>query len=523
MRVPRGFSVPLVLGACLGAPELPPRPEAPGSPSLLVPGGDPARIARFARVGLRFRRPLGPLPEDAGWLFAGSPSARGARDPLPARATLDPRDPGTLWVQPSAALRPDQEVTLVVPTALRAADGAHLSPEDARSWAFALRVAPARACGPVLALAAPEAPLPTRVATLWVRFDRPVFSSAPGRELSVEDPSGLPLRTRSGLDCEDPEGGSRCGWVQLLAAPAEGVSWRVTAPRLHSRRGVPAEEAPRSFTVDRAQRPTLPAFATPVVCAPEERAAGGACVLSQGRWLVVRAATDVPSVLRGELTAGVSVGVALSGPSREHTLRLPVPSPGAVHALRMVVYGSDGARSAERVLWPLETTLARPRVRVSEVLSRPLGESAQEYVELFNAEARPAWVGGYLLRTGSGASELPREAVIPARGRALVVGPAFDPRGSPRRGDPPVEPGAVVWRLGATLASQGLRDSGADLWLTDPQGVTVSFFPGGDPALAPRAGVGLVRAEPDLEEGDPAAWAYDEAGGSTPGGADRLR
>jgi hypothetical protein len=51
----------------------------------------------------------------------------------------------------------------------------------------------------------------------------------------------------------------------------------------------------------------------------------------------------------------------------------------------------------------------------------------------------------------------------------------------------------------------------------------VSFFPGGDRTLAPRAGVGIARAEPDLEEGDPAAWAYDETGGCTPGGADRLR
>jgi hypothetical protein len=86
-----------------------------------------------------------------------------------------------------------------------------------------------------------------------------------------------------------------------------------------------------------------------------------------------------------------------------------------------------------------------------------------------------------------------------------------------------VAPGAALVRVRAALTAQGLRDSGADLVLEDPHGARVSFFPGADPALVPQAGVGVVRADPDLEEQDPAAWTYDEAGSCTPGAADRLR
>ena len=40
---------------------------------------------------------------------------------------------------------------------------------------------------------------------------------------------------------------------------------------------------------------------------------------------------------------------------------------------------------------------------------------------------------------------------------------------------------------------------------------------------APREGVSLVRAEMDLDDLDPAAWAYDSEETSTPGAPDHLR
>ena len=59
--------------------------------------------------------------------------------------------------------------------------------------------------------------------------------------------------------------------------------------------------------------------------------------------------------------------------------------------------------------------------------------------------------------------------------------------------------------------------------LLDPTGATVTRVPAGDPVRPPRAGVGLVRADTDLDEDDPAAWTYDAADGCTPGGENRLR
>jgi hypothetical protein len=73
------------------------------------------------------------------------------------------------------------------------------------------------------------------------------------------------------------------------------------------------------------------------------------------------------------------------------------------------------------------------------------------------------------------------------------------------------------------VAGRGLRDDGADLALLDAAGSAVARVPTGDPGRPPREGVGLVRADTDLDDDDPAAWAYDAEGGCTPGAPDRVR
>ena len=123
---------------------------------------------------------------------------------------------------------------------------------------------------------------------------------------------------------------------------------------------------------------------------------------------------------------------------------------------------------------------------------------------------------------GGASAALDTDAVLAPGARAVVAGASFDLRGSPREGDPPVGVGAVVVLVRGSVAGRGLRDDGADLALRDPQGHTVSVFPGASPARAPRAGVSLVRAAWDLDDDDPHAWAYDTGGGSTPGSANRV-
>lgn len=131
-------------------------------------------------------------------------------------------------------------------------------------------------------------------------------------------------------------------------------------------------------------------------------------------------------------------------------------------------------------------------------------------------------IANYALAQGTSRSLFPAGTVLRGRGRVLVVGASFDPRGAPRSGDPPVTPGATVITLRGSVAGRGLRDTGADVTLTDPEGRVLSFMPGSDPSRPPRAGVGIVRAETDLADEDPAAWSYDPTGGCTPGGEDRV-
>jgi hypothetical protein len=161
-------------------------------------------------------------------------------------------------------------------------------------------------------------------------------------------------------------------------------------------------------------------------------------------------------------------------------------------------------------------------LRIREVFAKPRSGSAQEFVEIENAGDEDLSTEGLRIATPTGSAALP-SATIPPRARAVVVGAAFDPRGGDRGSDAATAPGAIVLRLEGTLAGHGLADRGADVWIADADGQPVTRAPTGNPLLAPRLGVSVVRADPRMSEDDPASWTYDAADGSTPGAPDRLR
>jgi hypothetical protein len=191
-------------------------------------------------------------------------------------------------------------------------------------------------------------------------------------------------------------------------------------------------------------------------------------------------------------------------------------------SLRVSVLSRDGVVSESFELEPIDGPSRTPRVRITEVLARPASSSAQEFVEVINEESYEVSLAGWLIATPGGMSELP-DVMIPAQRRALIVGSSYDPRGAPSVGDPPPAPGTPLIRLRTSIASRGLVDRGADVWLATSEGQIVSRMPGGSGRLPPRSGVSVVRADQQMREEDPHAWAYDALNGSTPGAPDRFR
>jgi hypothetical protein len=238
---------------------------------------------------------------------------------------------------------------------------------------------------------------------------------------------------------------------------------------------------------------------------------------------VVRAATTADAALR------VRVAPDDQGDPREaigplgtqHAVRVRGLRPFTRYALSL--WAAHGRGDAAYLpLGALETPATQGDLRITEVLARPAGGAAQEFVEVENPGPDPVALRGWALSTGGASAALDTDAVLAPGARAVVAGASFDLRGSPREGDPAVGVGAVVVLMRGSVAGRGLRDDGADLALRDPQGHTVSVFPGASPVRPPRAGVSLVRAAWDLDDDDPHAWAYDAGGGSTPGSANRI-
>jgi len=532
----------VVFTACLEAPVLRRAPPPLRLVSLESPTGDLDRTARLVALRIRFDRAVAWPSPDAVILVRGRSSESLRRDAedgvlstanaarrVPVRLARDPREPTTLTVEALAPELPDAPLTLLVTSMVRAEDGGRLSLPNAgpRGAMFSLTVAPARRCGAigrVEGVAPGDTPL--RLARVFVRFDRAVRGARAEQPLVLLTETGAVLPSRAALDCFDDDGHARCAELSPSTALAPRTVYRVfPAPSLRARNAVPVEGVLGTVTTgDRLDAPRV-AFGAPLVCAAGEQSLAGFCVRGRDRSIELRAATTEFAVLRVTATAlehPAPARRALSATGTIHGVRLQGLIPATVWHLTVEAVGADG-RSHDTRSVVARTSAARPRVRVSEVLARPRSTSAQEYVELVNDEAYDVDLSNWSIAQGTASSLLPPRSILRARGRAAVVGANFDPRGDARTGDPPLAPGATLFTTRTAVSGRGLRDDGADLTLLDPEGGVVARVPSGDPARPPREGVGLVRADTDLEEDDIAAWTYDAEGSCTPGAEDRIR
>lgn len=520
----------LVSVGCLDL-EPPANTNPPQITSLRANAGSLDAVPRVPAITLQFDRAMAP-PEPSSVMLFREPNSSAlvadARDGVVSLGRLanrvslrvlpDPAQPSRWTLSAAEVLPPSTPLTLVFSERTRSVQGRPLieDPDGGlQGLGVAMRVIDAAEAGPVLTPAITDAPVDVDVATLWLRADRPVrVLRADGISLVGGDHTVVTARTEA--DATSSDGLARV----LRVTPSrplragETYAWRVTG--VVSRAAVAAEEVPWRVLAGSSQ-PTAVALVDGVVCATGEVAAGGACLERGDRTVSMRAATTAPSVVRLGVTDGRWRWSAVGALGATHRLRVTgLPSASSLR-WRLEAWDVAG-RMRDAREGTVTTAEAAPRVRIDEVLARPHSSSAQEFVELVNDDEAAVSLEGWVLDGGGARSTLPAGARVPGRGRAVLVGATFDPRGVERSDDPAVQAGAQVIVVRGSLAGRGLRDTGADLALLTAAGVVVSRYPGSATELLPREGVSAVRADVELDEEDPASWVFSRDGRSSPGG-----
>ncbi|NOY92133.1 MAG: hypothetical protein GXP55_13125 [Deltaproteobacteria bacterium] len=237
------------------------------------------------------------------------------------------------------------------------------------------------------------------------------------------------------------------------------------------------------------------------------------CLLVDDRSLNLRLASTGPMRYRLEGGHGSARAVA---PRGDASLALRDLEPDSSHELWLEA--TDLAGRTQRLPLHLHTTPALAPVYIMETRADPLGsEPRQEYVELLNAGATSVDLGGFSLADSPArpGDLLPSPAPLGPSERVLIVADAFDPEDA---NGAPIPAGARLIRVGTSLGSGGLSNSGEALFLRDALGRRLS----GAPAL-PSAGGGvcLVRVVEDGRRMDADAFAFESP--CTPGAGPLAR
>jgi hypothetical protein len=193
-------------------------------------------------------------------------------------------------------------------------------------------------------------------------------------------------------------------------------------------------------------------------------------------------------------------------PRGELALELAGIATDAIVEPELRLVGLDGSTHVERLA--LRTTEPLATLTITEVSADPRGpEPRQEWVELLNFGPVDTSLEGIALsdRADRVGDVVSAPLVLPAGARALLVADGFDPR---HADDPRVPDGVMLVRIGTSLASGGLSNSGEPLFLRDGIGrrlATVPAIPSDGPGRCVR------------REGAPRARTHFSFGPCTPG------
>lgn len=487
--------------------------------------GEPAELEHLpGRPVFRLVHPDGVAEvEDAIWLLSGPPDAALlddlARAPLTAAQRARAVDCDAelsgpaAHLTPRAALVPGARYTLAVAAWARSQHGARLS-ADGTPLVFALRAAEGAELGarPLGSWPADGASgVGTNLEAVVIAFDGVVHGAAAGIWLEGPDGLAVPAATEMGpcAQIAPPHAGSFCVRLSPVARLAPAAEHRIAiGAAARDGRGAPVGPWQAAFRTAHG-RDVRPPTALPSVCAVDERALDVGCALIDDTSIGLRVQADEAVVAALEIGAAV-LGVA--APDGQVALHAAGLAPDTLHAMRVTL--RDGAGNAIESRFELRTHPVLPALSIVEVLADPLGpEPQQEFIELLNHGASAVELLGFTLsdRTDAAGTEITSRVRIEPDARALLVADAFDPREG--RDAAPL-PGALLVRIGRSLASSGLRNAGEPLFLRDPMGRRVSAAPA---TPRPRPGVCIVRVGDDPRSGEPDAFDYAPGDSCTPG------
>lgn len=247
-----------------------------------------------------------------------------------------------------------------------------------------------------------------------------------------------------------------------------------------------------------------------IPCALDESDLVVGCALTTDTSARLRLAVDEPTLFTWTVDACTPRTLAAFG--GDALLTLDHLAPDREHALSISLQDAAG----NTALWegPFATTQPLARVTITEVRFDPLGpEPQQEYVELFNFGNVPVDLLGYALRDDpfSGGDVIARSVILHPGGRVLLVADDFD-SADPRDAAP--APGVLLVRMGTSLASGGLSNSGETIFLVDGNGTRLSETPG---VASAGAGSCLQRLQPDTRDGRIESFVHDADRPCTPG------
>ncbi|MFK8002450.1 MAG: lamin tail domain-containing protein [Polyangiales bacterium] len=303
--------------------------------------------------------------------------------------------------------------------------------------------------------------VPAGVSRLYVRFGGGVHG-----ELQLHGPGGGVGFTSAATSCEEfgwPAGD--CRRLDLDGPLQRGSRYTFDSRSMTDRTGRSLTQRMSFHTVTRAS-----AALVPVVCEDDEVALSWGCALLDDESLTLRARFDAPIRARLESPWETVRTVSVHGELAVELRPIPADTEFGI-ALHLVDLAGD-----ERSLVAMLSTLPRlPDVFISEVRCDPFGrEPQQEYVELFNATDEAVDLSAWRLSDAVDREGDALSGSIPSRGRLLVVASAFDPLGAE---DVPVPAGTPLVRIGTSIASGGLSNSGEPLFLRTPDGQRIASFP----------------------------------------------
>jgi hypothetical protein len=369
-----------------------------------------------------------------------------------------------ITLTPDAPLVPGARYFVALAGWARADDGAPFAP-----FVAPFVVAEAASGATPLGTWPPDgaAGVPPELELAVVRFDDDITGT-----IRLEGPDGAASTTTERVPC-DALGWSSgvclvLRWDGLLR-PASRYALVVGADA-RDRTGAPLEPWRSEFQT--GQPGGIGFNFVPLACELDEVPIGAGCALADDRSVRIRLLVDRP--VRGFLL-GPTRSDRTVAPRGEVVLELDGLDADAPVEPELRLVGLDGSSHVERLA--LRTTPPLATLTIAEVCADPRGpEPRQEWVELSNYGPQPVSLQGLAIsdRVDRLGDVILPALVLPANGRALLVADGFDPD---HPDDPAVPEGTLLVRIGTSLASGGLSNSGEPLLLRDADGHRVATVP----------------------------------------------